>query len=233
MNRLPRLAFNVLEFPNGGNHHNLDRDHLTYCTLSTSAPIRSSANITPSSSSAWNSTAFHRNLLLQATARGSTTPRLPAARAPRKAPMEFFSGKLSPNCISPFKILAADPSTASDTSDGRPLHKKLLYLYEPPFRYAGKGLQTFSSTPLDATPCRNPDDTDGMLRCLPGGVTRYVLNSFNTKSPACHGVFDNISSALEDLEVGRSTGHHLVRDYCGGVIAVMYEAHWAGPPSRS
>ena len=38
------------------------------------------------------------------------------------------------------------------------------------------------------TLCRNPDDKDGMSKCLPADLTKYGFKLFVTKSPRSHVV---------------------------------------------
>ena len=85
---------------------------------------------------------------------------------------------------------------------------------------------------LRCKPCRNPDDIDDLPKHLPANLTKYVLSSFSTKSPPFHVTFDDISPPPERLEVDQISGHQLVRGR-GGVLAVMYETHWAGLLSPS
>ena len=68
-----------------------------------------------------------------------------------------------------------------------------------------------------------PDDIHDLPKHLPADLTKYVLNSFSTKSPPFHVTFD-ISPPPERLEVEQITRHQRV---CGrgGVIAVVYETH--------
>ena len=69
----------------------------------------------------------------------------------------------------------------------------------------------------------NRGDTPKYLRA---GLTQYVLNNFSKKSPPYHVTQDDVSTPLQRLEVEKITGYQSVRGQ-GGVIAVMYETHWA------
>ena len=77
------------------------------------------------------------------------------------------------------------------------------------------------------TPCANPHDSSDMPKCLPAGLTQYVLNNFSKKSPPYHVTQDDVSAPLQRLEVEKITGHQSVRGR-GGVIAVLYKTHWVG-----
>ena len=67
-----------------------------------------------------------------------------------------------------------------------------------------------------------------MPKYLPAGLTQYVLNNFfSQKSPPYHVTQDDVSTPLQRPEVEKITGHQSVGGR-GGVIAVMYETHWAG-----
>ena len=77
-------------------------------------------------------------------------------------------------------------------------------------------------------PCANPHDQGDMPKYLPAGLTQYVLNNFfSQKSPPYHVTQDDVSTPLQRPEVEKITGHQSVGGR-GGVIAVMYETHWAG-----
>ena len=76
-------------------------------------------------------------------------------------------------------------------------------------------------------PCANPHDSSDMPKYLPAGLTQYVLNSFPKKSPPYHVTQDEVSAPLQRLEVEKVTGHQSVLGR-GGVIAVLYKAHWVG-----
>ena len=66
-----------------------------------------------------------------------------------------------------------------------------------------------------------------MPKYLSAGLTQYVLNNFFKKSPPYHVKQDNVSAALERLEMEKITGHQSVRGR-GEVIVVLYKTHWAG-----
>ena len=76
-------------------------------------------------------------------------------------------------------------------------------------------------------PCANPHDSSDMPKYLPAGLTQYVLHIFPKKSPPYHVTQDDVSAALQRLEVEKITGHQSVRGR-GGVIAVLYTTHWVG-----
>jgi len=66
-----------------------------------------------------------------------------------------------------------------------------------------------------------------MPRFLPAGLTQFFLTNYTPKPPPYHVTADDVSTPVRRLEVGKITGHQLVRGR-GGVIAVMYETHWKG-----
>ena len=133
--------------------------------------------------------------------------------------------KFSSNWSGPFKILPVGPAPASAVPDGRPLHGKLLYFYLPS-DMPGRDSKRHASV-VRCKPSRNPDDIHDLLTNRPADLTKYVLNSVSTKSPPFNVTLDDISPPPERLEVEQITGHKLV---CGrgGVLAVLYETHWAG-----
>ena len=71
-----------------------------------------------------------------------------------------------------------------------------------------------------------------MPKYLPADPTKYVRNSFTSKSPPFHVTFDDVSPPPERLEVEQITNHQVVHAR-GGVIAVLYETHWVGLLSPS
>ena len=75
--------------------------------------------------------------------------------------------------------------------------------------------------------CANPHDSEDVPKYLPAGLTQYVLNKFPKKSPPYHVTQDDVSTPLQRLEVEQITGDQSVLGR-GGVIAVLYKAHWAG-----
>ena len=66
-----------------------------------------------------------------------------------------------------------------------------------------------------------------MPKYLPAGLTQYVLNIFSKKSPPYHVTQDDVLAPFRRLEVEQITGHQSVWER-GGVIAVLYKAHWVG-----
>ena len=79
---------------------------------------------------------------------------------------------------------------------------------------------------LRCKPCRNPDDIHDLPKHLPADLTKYVLSSFSTRSPPIHATLDGFSPPPARLVVDQISGHQLVLDR-GGVLAVVYETHWA------
>ena len=122
------------------------------------------------------------------------------------------------------------PAPASAVPDGRHLHDKLLY-FDLPSDMPGRDSKRRISV-VRCNPCRNPDDINDLPKHLPADLTQYVLNSFSTKSPPFHVTLDDISPSRKRLEVEQITGHQRIRGR-GGVLAVMYETHWAGLLSPS
>ena len=240
MGRLPRLPLSVFDPPNIGGHQSLDRDHLAYCNLATDRQQR-----------AYRIVREHHAVTTSRLARRNT-PIMDALRlsppytvggwawvynsaatrqgAKKDTDSAVLKTKLSLNWIGPFKILAVGPAPASDTPDNRPLHDKLLFL-DLPSDQPGRDSKRRVSVER-CKPCRSPDDTNDMPKYLPSDLTQYVLNSFSAKSPPFHVAVDDVSSPPERLEVEQITGHQLVRGR-GGVIAVLFETHWAGLLSPS
>ena len=122
------------------------------------------------------------------------------------------------------------PAPASDAPDNRPLHDQLLFL-DLPSDLPGWDYKRRVSVER-CKPCQNPDDISDIPKYLPSDLTQYMLNSFSAKSPAFHVTLDDVSPPPERLEVEHITGHQLVRGR-GGIIAVLYETHWAGLLSPS
>ena len=69
-------------------------------------------------------------------------------------------------------------------------------------------------------PYANPHHRGDMPKYLPAGLTQYVLNKFSKKSPPYHITEDDVWAEVENVHGHQSVGGQ------GGVIAVMYEAHW-------
>ena len=101
------------------------------------------------------------------------------------------------------------PAPASAVPDGRPLHGKLIR-FDLPSDMPGRDSKRRVFV-VRCKPCRNPDDVHDLPKHLPADLTKYVLNSFLTKSPPFHVTLDHISPPLERLEVEQVTGHQLVR----------------------
>ena len=124
----------------------------------------------------------------------------------KSADSKVLKEKLSLNWTGPFKILAAGPSPAADTPDGRPLGDKLLYLDLP------SNLSDPAAKPrvtvARCKPCANPYDADDIPRHLPAGLTQYVLHAFATKSPPYHVTTDDVSTPPILIDVAKITGHH-------------------------
>ena len=56
-------------------------------------------------------------------------------------------------------------------------------------------------------------------------MTQYVLNNFSKKSPTYCITQEDVSTALQELEMEQITGHQSVRGR-GGVIVVLNKAYW-------
>ena len=110
------------------------------------------------------------------------------------------------------------PAPASAVPDGRPLHEKLLY-FDLPSDMPGRHSKRRVSV-VRYKPCRNPDGIHDLPKHLPADLTKYVFDSFLTKSPPFHLTLDDILPPPERLEVEQITGHQLVRGR-GGVLSVM------------
>ena len=76
-------------------------------------------------------------------------------------------------------------------------------------------------------PYANPNDHGDMPKYLPAVLTQYVLNKLSKKSPRTTSLKTTFRLLFKGSKVEKITGHESV---CGrgGVIAVMYETHWAG-----
>ena len=239
--RLPRLPLSVLEPDNIGGHQSLERDHLTYINLATDRQqhayslVRELYHIT-------TSRLQRRNAPIMAALSASppftvggwawvyNSASTIRQGAKKDTDATVLKTKLSLNWNGPFKILAVGPAPASDTPDNHPLHDKLLFL-DLPSDLPGRDSKRRVSV-MRCKPCRSPEDTTDLPKYLPADLTTYVLTASATKSPPYHVTLDDVSPPPERLEVERITGHQLVRGR-GGVIAVLYETHWAGLLSPS
>ena len=95
----------------------------------------------------------------------------------------------------------------------------------PSLRHAWTRLQSTASPFFGASLAGTPTTFTTYPSTFRPTSHKYALNSFSTKSPPFHVTVD-ISPPPERLEVDQIAGHQLVRGR-GGVIAVMYETHWA------
>ena len=75
-------------------------------------------------------------------------------------------------------------------------------------------------------PGANPHDRGDVPKYLPAGLTQYVPNNLSKKSPPYHVTQDDVSAALQRLELELITGRQSVRGR-SGVIAVLYKTPWA------
>ena len=239
--RLPRLPLSVFEPDNVGGHQSLERDHLTYINLATERQqrayslVRELYHIT-------TSRLQRRNAPIMAALSASppftvggwawvyNSASTIRQGAKKDTDATVLKTKLALNWNGPFKILAVGPAPASDTPDNRPLHDKLLFL-DLPSDLPGRDSKPRVSVKR-CKPCRSPDDTTDLPKYLPADLTTYVLTASAAKSPPYHVTVDDVTPPPERLDVERITGHQLVRGR-GGVIAVLYETHWAGLLSPS
>ncbi len=239
--RLPRLPLSVFEPDNIGGHQSLDRDHLAYINLATDRQqrayslVRELYSITTSRLQRRNAPIMAALLASPPFTVGGWAWVYNSASTIRQGVRKdtdatVLKTKLSLNWNGPFKILAVGPAAACDTPDNRPLHDKLLFL-DLPSDLPGRDSKPRVSVKR-CKPCRNPDDTTDIPHYLPAGLTTYVLTASANKSPPYHVTLDDVSPPPERLEVEKITGHQLVRGR-GGVIAVLYETHWAGLLSPS
>lgn len=107
--------------------------------------------------------------------------------------------------IGPFMMHAVCPAPASDTPDGRPLHDDFLcpsssVMCRHFVRYLNRRVPV-----VRCKPYRNPDDVHDLSKHLPAGITKYVLVSFDGKSPPYLATLDNISPLPERFEAGTSS----------------------------
>ena len=94
---------------------------------------------------------------------------------------KVFKAKFALNWTGPCKILAVGPCPSSDTPDGSPLDDKLLHLDLPTdMPGADAHRRVFVER---CKPCTNTHDRVDMPKCVPDGLTQYVLNNFTKKSP--------------------------------------------------
>ena len=106
-------------------------------------------------------------------------------------------GQLSLNWTIPDKVLAVGPCSSADTSDGSPLGAKLLYLDLPSDRPTADARRR-----VLVQHCKsgaNPRDRGDMPKCLPAGLTQYVLKTLFKKFPPYHVnvIQDDISTPLK------------------------------------
>ena len=233
MGCLPRLPLTILDLPNIHGDQSLNRDQLVYIDVATARQQRAYRAVRELHAIYISRLGRHNAPLMDALRvlppfsvnrwawiynSGATIPQ--GARKGTNAIV--LKTKLSFNWIGPFKILAVGPALASAVPGGRPLHDKHLYL-DLPSGMPGRDPKPRISV-LRCKSCRNPDDIHDIPKHLLADLTKYVLNSFSTKSPPFHVTLDDIFPPPERLEVDQISGHQLVRGR-GGVLAVMYETH--------
>ena len=97
------------------------------------------------------------------------------------ADAKVLKTKFALNWTGPYKILAVGPCPSSDTPDGSPFGHKLLSL-DLPTDMPGADAHRRVSVER-CKPCTNPHDHGDMPKCLPDGLTQYVLNNFTKKIP--------------------------------------------------
>ena len=121
--------------------------------------------------------------------------------------------KFALNWTGPCKILAVGPSPSSATPDGSSLGHKLLYLDLPSDTPGADAHRRVSVE--RCKPCTTPHDRGDMPRCLPDGLTHYVLNNFTKTSPPYHVTQDDASAPLQRLVVERMAGMAINRSVMG------------------
>ena len=232
MGRLLRLPLTV---PNIGGHQRRNRDQLPHVDLTTGRQQRSYRAVRELHAIYVSRLDFGNALIMDTLRRSPSfttggwawiynTAATICLGAKKGTDATILKTKFSSNWSGPFKILPVGPAPASAVPDGRPLHGKLLYFYLPS-DMPGRDSKRHASV-VRCKPSRNPDDIHDLLTNPPADLTKYVLNSTSTKSPPFNVTLDDISPPPERLEVEQITGHKLV---CGrgGVLAVLYETHWA------
>ena len=130
--------------------------------------------------------------------------------------------KLSLNWTGLHKILVVGPGLRPD---GRPVADKTLHL-DLPTDMRGKDQKKRVSVDR-CKMCHNPSDDSDIPKCLPAGLSKYVLHSFTDKSPPFHPTTEYVVKSGIPVDIEKTTGHQLVRGR-GGKLAVMYETHWEG-----
>lgn len=111
---------------------------------------------------------------------------------------------------------------ASDTPDGRPLERPLLYL----------DLSVDAQTPdprprvsvLRYKPGRNTYDTEDISTYLVEDVCTFVLHSFGSKSPP----FDVTPEDVSTHTAHRKADHIFDASAAEAVLLTVYETYWVG-----
>ena len=236
MGRLPRLPLTVFDRAGIVGDQRLARNNLAYCVLATDRQKRAN-DIVRAHHALTVSRVDRRNSALAdapcpapnfavgdwAWAYNSATTIRLGVKANTDA--KVLKAKLALHWTGPYKILAVGPCSAAKTPDGSPPGRNLLYLDLPSDLPGSDARQRVAIE--RCKPCDNPHDSGDMPKYLPAGMTQYVLNIFFKKSPPYHVTQDDVSTSLQRLGVEQITGHQSVRER-GGVIAVLYETHWAG-----
>ena len=233
---LPRLPLTVFDRSYGGAHQNLDCDQRAYYDLARERQhrayevVQEQHALTVPQVNGRNSALSDALLRRPKYTAGGWIWVYNTAATIRQglrngADNKVLNTKLSLNWTGPFKIIAVGPSSAADTTDGRPLGDKVLYL-DLPSNLSGPAAKP-RVTVARYKPCANPYDADHIPRHLPAGLTQYVLHAFATKSLPYHVTTYDVSTPLILIDVAQITGHQSVRDR-GGAIAFLYETHWNG-----
>ena len=234
--RLPRLPLSLFDHPAVGGHQSLDRDQLAYCNLAVDRQrhaydlVREYHSLAVSRVERRNSKFVKALNNLPVFEVGNWAWIYNSAATIRQGAKKntddlVLKAKFSLSWTGPFKILAVGPAAASDTPDGRPLARRLLYLDLPTDAQGPDSRRRVSI--LRCKPCRNPYDTDDIPKCLPADLSTYVLHSFDSKSPPFHVTPEDVSAPAGHCDVDHISGHQLVRGR-GGFVAVLYETHWIG-----
>ena len=216
-------------------HQSLARDHLTYCDLTTDRHkrandiVRAHHGLTVSCVNRRNSALADElrpapNFVTDGWAWVYNSASIICQGVKANTNAKVRKAKLTLKWTGPYKILAVGPCSAAETPDGSPLGSNPLNLDLPTDLPGSDACRCVAIE--RSKPCANPDDSGNMPKCLPAGITQYVLNMFSKKSAPYHVTLDDVSTPLQRLEVEQITGHHSVRR--GGVIVVLYKTHWAG-----
>ena len=190
LGRLPRLLLTVFDLPNVGGHEGLDRDHLAYMDFATARQQRAFLAVREQHKIViWRLDRRNAPILaplgqsrpfLSVVGRGLRLRFHHPPRCQEGTGAIVLKTKQSLDSIGPQRILAVGPAPASDIPDGQPLHDKLINLNlqsDMPGRDSNRRVSV-----ARCMPCQSPNDIHDLPKHLPANLTKYVLNSFRTKS---------------------------------------------------